>query len=243
MKTITINGMNIDVLLGKYVLNTDNWVNGLDKDSITEDLENTYYKQLTRKINNIPNKDTFIKANIEHFFEQHPIWEYFYKIDFDSILDQELPDYIKNFKEELSTMTNRIIGNVQIAKWYISSYGSVFDLKITCKDSIYKTAAETIRNDAQLFQSVIKGKGFSKSMKVSHISFKDAESFIAGWVNGQVTNEEFIEQFINLLFAIRRFEMTGFYEDFFVEVMINVERKILRLIEPDFEKFFEQLLN
>ena len=64
MKTLTINGMNIDALLGQYVLNTDNWVNGLDKDSITEDLENTYYKRLTRKINNIPNKDTFIKANI-----------------------------------------------------------------------------------------------------------------------------------------------------------------------------------
>lgn len=243
MKTIIIDGMNIDVLLGKYVLNNDNWVNGLDKDSITEDLENRYYKQLTRKINNIPNKDTFISANIEHFFEQHPIWEYFYQIDFDTILDQELPDYIKNFKDELVTMTNRIIGNVQITKWYISSYGSTLNLKLTCKDSIYKTAAETIRNDAKLFQSVIKNKVFTKSTKVSRVSYKDAESFVRGWVSNEITNEEFIEQFINLLFAIRRFEVTSFYEDFFPEVMLKVESKILKLIEPDFEKFFEQLLH
>ena len=243
MKLITIDGMKIDVLLGKYILNSDQWTNSLDQDSIADVLKDRYYKKLTRKINNIPNKDTFIEANINHFFEEHPVWDYFFKIDFDTILDQELPDYIKSFKEELVTMTNHIIGDVKIVKWYMSSYGSVLDLKLTCKDSIYKIAADTIRNDAQLFQSVIKGKVFNKSMKVSRVSYKDAESFIKGWTNNEITNEEYIEQFINLLFAIRRFEITELYQDFFVEVMSKVESKIIKLIEPDFEKFFTQLLD
>lgn len=229
--------MKIDVLLGKYILNSDQWTNSLDQDSIADVLKDRYYKKLTRKINNIPNKDTFIEANINHFFEEHPVWDYFFKIDFDTILDQELPDYIKSFKEELITMTNHIIGDVKIVKWYMSSYGSVLDLKLTCKDSIYKIAADTIREDAQLFQSVIKGKVFSRK------SYKDAESFIKGWTNNEITNEEYIEQFINLLFAIRRFEITELYEDFFVEVMSKVESKIIKLIEPDFEKFFAQLLD
>jgi hypothetical protein len=237
MKLITIDGINIDVLLGKYILNSDQWTNSLDQDSIADVLKDRYYKKLTRKINNIPNKDTFIEANIDHFFEEHPVWDYFFKIDFDTILDQELPDYIKSFKEELVTMTNHIIGDVKIAKWYMSSYGSVLELKLTCKDSIYKIAADTIRNDAQLFQSVIKGKVFSRK------SYKDAESFIKGWTDNEITNEEYIEQFINLLFAIRRFEITEFYQDFFIEVMSKVESKIIKLIEPDFEKFFAQLLD
>ena len=50
MKLITIDGMKIDVLLGKYILNSDQWTNSLDQDSIADVLRDRYYKKLTRKI-------------------------------------------------------------------------------------------------------------------------------------------------------------------------------------------------
>ena len=40
MQEFHIDGMSIDVLLGNNLLNTDNYVNNIDQDSITQDLEN-----------------------------------------------------------------------------------------------------------------------------------------------------------------------------------------------------------
>ena len=106
-----------------------------------------------------------------------------------------------------------------------------------------KQAIETIRENPTIFPSVIKGKAFTKSPKVTRRAYKDTESFIRGWEFEEVTNEELIEQYINLIFRLERFENTALFEDFYVDVMAEVERKITKLIYPDFEKFFSQLLN